>query len=183
MTITDKQIDILESLIVEGIIALTTLPEGKKQYIDRVKKILRVFCKENNESAPDWIELSIPPMHLGSEFSNQSKNDYYSDLLPQLLNILRELQSQYYNRMQLDEIRKQTAESSNQTIEAQKQTLESHKANKWTKCALVISTFAVVVSIVAVCMSTCTRSIKIDETQYQEIIQHCLADSAIVTDA
>ena len=37
MTITDKQIDILESLIVEGIIALTTLPEGKKQYIDRVK--------------------------------------------------------------------------------------------------------------------------------------------------
>ena len=45
MTITDKQIDILESLIVEGIIALTTLPEGKKQYIDRVKKYYEFFVK------------------------------------------------------------------------------------------------------------------------------------------
>ena len=43
--------------------------------------------------------------------------------------------------------------------------------------ALFISGFAVVVSIVAVCLSTCTRTIKIDETQYQEMKQHCLIDS------
>ena len=178
MTITDKQIDKLDSLILEGIIALTSLQQDQKNYIDKVNNTIKGFCVENGEAFPEWIDLTFPPIYVGDEeHTKQSAKDYYPKLLPHLLNILRELQSQYYSRMQLDEIRKQTDESSKQTIEAQKQTKETQKANKWTKWALFISGFAVVVSIVAVCLSTCTRTIKIDETQYQEMKQHCLIDS------
>lgn len=184
MTITDKQIDKLESLIIEGVIALTYLQQGQKNYIDKVNNIIKGFCVENGEAIPEWIDLTIPPIYVGDEeHTKQSAKEYYPKLLPHLLSILRELQSQYYSRMQLDEIRKQTDESSRQTIEAQKQTIETQKSNKWTIWALVISGFAVVVSIVAVCLSTCTRTIKLDETQYKEMKQHCLVDSIITRDS
>lgn len=157
MTITDKQIDKLDSLIIEGINALTSLQQGQKNYIDKVNNTIKSFCVENGAAIPEWIDLAIPPRYVGDEEqTEQSAKGYYPKLLPHMLNILRELQSQYYSRMQLDEIRKQTDESSKQTIEAQKQTKEIQKANKWTKWALVISGFAVIVSIVAVCLSTCT---------------------------
>ena len=178
MTITDKQIDKLDSLIIEGIIALTSLQQGQKNYIDKVNDTIKGFCVENGEAIPEWIDLTIPPIYVGDEEqTKQSAKEYYPKLLPHLLSILRELQSQYYSRMQLDEIRKQTEESSRQTVEAQKQTKETQKANKWTKRALGISGVAVVVSIIAVCLSTCTRTIKIDETQFQEMKQHSLIDS------
>ena len=184
MTITDKQIDKLDSLIIEGIIALTSLQQGQKNYIDKVNDTIKDFCVENGEAIPEWIDLTIPPIYVGDEeHTKQSAKEYYPKLLPHLLSILRELQSQYYSRMQLDEIRKQTDESSRQTIEAQKQTEETQKANKQTVKALIISGLAVVVSIAAVCLSTCTRTIRVDESQYQEIKQHCLIDSAIMKDS
>ena len=174
MKITDNQIDRLDSLLIEGIVSLSSLPKGKNEYIDKVKNVIKGFCTENGESFPDWIDLTIPPRFVGNdERTKQSEKDYYPDLLPHFLNMLRELQAQYYSRMQLEEYRKQTHESSRQTIEAQKQTKEAQKANKWTVLAITISGFAVVVSIVALCLSTCTRTIKVDETQYQEIRQHC----------
>lgn len=173
MTITDEQIEKLESLILEGIATLSSLQQSKRNYIDKAKDIIKELCNENGEVIPDWIDLAIPPIYVGDEDrTEQAANDYYPNLLPHFLNILRELQSQYYSRMQLDEVRKQTEESSKQTKEAQKQTAETQKANKWAKWALVISGIAVVVSIVAVCISTCTQTVKVDETQYQEIKQH-----------
>ncbi len=183
MTITDKQIDILDSLLIEGVASLSSSPKGKKEYIDKAKNVIKSFCTENGEPFPDWIDLTISPVFIeNDELTKQSEKGYYPDLLPHFLNILRELQSQYYSRMQLEEFRKQTYESSKQTIEAQEQTKEAQKANKWTVLAIVISGFAVVVSIVALCLSTSTRTIKVDETQYQEIRQHCLIDSSVKRD-
>ena len=183
MKITDNQIDRLDSLLIEGIVSLSSLPKGKNEYIDKVKNVIKGFCTENGESFPDWIDLTIPPRFVGNdERTKQSEKDYYPDLLPHFLNMLRELQAQYYSRMQLEEYRKQTHESSRQTIEAQKQTKEAQKANKWTVLAITISGFAVVVSIVALCLSTCTRTIKVDETQYQEIRQHCFINSVVMRD-
>jgi len=180
MTITDEQINKLDTLIIEGIVVLSSLQQGKKNYINKVQDIIRSFCIGNGETIPDWVDQAFPPIYIGDEeHTNQATKDYYSELLLRLLNVLRELQSQYYSRKQLDEIKKQTNESSKQTVEAQKQTIETQKANKWTKVAVVISGVAVVVSIVAVCFSTCTRTVRVDETQFQEIKQHCLVDSGI----
>ena len=119
MKITDNQIDRLDSLLIEGIVSLSSLPKGKNEYIDKVKNVIKGFCTENGESFPDWIDLTIPPRFVGNdERTKQSEKDYYPDLLPHFLNMLRELQAQYYSRMQLEEYRKQTHESSRQTIEA-----------------------------------------------------------------
>ena len=37
MKITDNQIDRLDSLLIEGIVSLSSLPKGKNEYIDKVK--------------------------------------------------------------------------------------------------------------------------------------------------
>lgn len=182
MTITEKQINELESLIIEGIIVQNSLIQTKKNYIDKAQCVLKGFCQENHETIPVWIEIITPPVFVGdTESSQQTAKTYYSDLFPYFLNMLRELQSQYYKRMQLHECQEQTSEShtqsseiKEQTKEVQKQTIEAQKANKWTKWALWISILAVFVSIVAVCVSTYTRTIKIDETQYNDIKEHCL---------
>ncbi|MBR1889136.1 MAG: hypothetical protein IJ816_00685 [Alloprevotella sp.] len=186
MTITDSQIGILESLIIEGEVTLNSTPKGKVNFIEKVKNTIKEFCQNNNESSPNWIDTTIPPVIVGNESltGQAAKEHYYPNILPHFLNMLRELQSQYYMRKQLEEINKQTSESSKQTDEAKKQTEESVKqtaeaktANKWSSCAVIISTIAVVVSICALCLSTCTRTIHMDEGQYQELKQFLMKDS------
>ena len=173
MKITDNQIDRLDSLLTEGIVSLSSLPKERKEYINKVKNEIKVFCTENDEPFPDWVDLSIPTIFIGNdERTKQSEKNYYQDLLPHFLNMLRELQNQYYSRMQLEEYRKQTLESSRQTVEAQSQTKEAQKANMWTVMALAISGFAVVVSIAAVCLSTGTRTIRVDETPRSRVLYY-----------
>ena len=185
MTITSSQIEILESLILEGEVTLNSTPKGKKNYIERVKNTIKDFCQNNNESYPIWIDTTIPPVIVGNEsLTEQAAKEHYPNILPHFLNMLRELQSQYYIRKQLEEINKQTSESSKQTDEAIKQTAESVKqtaeaktANKWSYCAIIISTIAVFVSICALWLSTCTRTIQMDEDQYQELKQFIMKDN------
>lgn len=50
MKITDNQIDRLDSLLIEGIVSLSSLPKGKNEYIDKVKNVIKGFCTENGES-------------------------------------------------------------------------------------------------------------------------------------
>ncbi len=185
MKITDSQIDKFESLIIEGEVTLNSTPKGKADFIEKVKCTISEFCKDNNESFPNWIAITIPPVNVGDDSSTEkAQKEYYPNLLPHFLNMLRELQSQYYLRKQLEEIQKQTIESSRQTDEAEKQTAESVKqtteaktANKWSSWAVIISTIAVAVSICALCFSTCTRTIHMDENQYQELKQFLMKDS------
>lgn len=185
MTITDNQIGILESLIIEGEVTLNSTPKGKVNFIEKVKNTIKDLCHNNNESSPDWIDITIPPAIVGNEsLTEQAAKEYYPNLLPHFLNMLRELQSQYYMRKQLEEINKQTYESSKQTDEAKKQTAESVKqtaeaktANRWSSWAVIISTIAVAVSICSLCLSTCSRTIHMDEDQYQELKQCLMKDS------
>ena len=187
MTITENQIDELESFITEGICVQKSSPQEKKDYIVRAQSALKGFCHENNEPIPVNIDVITPPVYVGdTERTEQIAKTYYSDLFPFFLNMLRELQSQYYKRMQLDECKKQTeqahtqsCEAKEQTEEARKQTIEAQKANMWTTRAFWLSTFAIVVSIIAICVSTCSRTIKIDETQYNEIKEHCLKEKQL----
>ncbi len=170
MTISENQIDILESLILEGEIKLKSLPKVKQDFIVKVKNTLGDFCKENEESFPAWLEITIPPTYIGNdELTQEAKTSYHPELLSHILNMLCELKSQYYMRMQLKESVRQTYEATQQTQEAKYQTQEAHEANRKTCIALAISSFAVVVSIFAVCLSTCTRTIKIEDAQYNEI--------------
>ena len=170
MTITDNQIDILESLILEGEIDLKSLPKVKHDFIVKVKNEIKNICMENEESFPGWLEITIPPVHIGNEkLTEENRLSYYPELFSHILCMLRELQSQYYMRKQLVESEKQTHEAVRQTQEAKKQTKEAHEANRKTCIALTISSFAVIVSIFAVCLSTCTRTIKVEDAQYKEI--------------
>ena len=184
MKVNENQIDELESLILEGEIALNSVPKGKTEYVNKVKGTIKRWCDEDNGTYPDWVDLTIPPIYVGNdELTQEAATEYYPNLLPNFLNLLRELQSQYYKRKPLEEINKQTSESSKQTDEAVKQTAEAVKqtteaktANKWSFWAVVISTIAVAVSIFALCLSTCSRTIHMDETQYQELKQLLMKD-------
>lgn len=182
MTIKNNQINEIETLLIEGEIALSSLPIGQKKFIDKVKEIIKKFCRENNEQIPDWVDYTIPYVSVSNEErTEQEIASYYIKLLPHFINVLRKLQFDYYNRMQLEESKKQTTEAFKQTQEARNQTFEAQRANKWAKKAFIISVFAIAVSIVAICTSMQIRTIQFNNDQFQEIKDLLVNDSILVS--
>jgi hypothetical protein len=143
---------------------------GKQRYTEKVKETIIGFCHENGEPEPNWAYCSIPPVTLSDDMqTEQDVQAFYSKLLPYLLNMLCELRTGYYLSKQLEESHQQTLEAHQQTRESEKQTEEAIKANKKTTIALWFSGIAIIVSILAFAFSTCTRTIKFDESQFHEI--------------
>ncbi len=178
MRINKNQIAEIESLIIEGEVSMHSSREIKRKFIEEVKERLTEFCVENNEQVPAWVVVTNPSRYIkDNQKTEQERQSFYSNLLPLFVNMLKELRSTYYLRMQLEESQKQTLEAKNQTLESEKQTKEAVKANKKTTTALWLSGIAIIVSIFALLVSTSTRTIKFDEYQYQEIKAAVSCDS------
>ena len=180
MKISEEQFKKIEELICEGIIKKQSAPKGKVAFLKEVRDTMISIYRNNNEEEPVWIIcLPSPKTDVGN--TEYKDSDFPDKVLEYTLEMLKHLQSDYYSQKQLqytkvltEEAQKQSYEAKEQTQEVRNQTIEAQKANKWTKWAFWISVLAVSVSIVAVCISTCTRTIKIDETQYNEVKEHCL---------
>ena len=170
MIINDDSFRIIEDLIYEGIVHKNIATKGKKNYTSKVLDILCKIYDENKIEIPDWIRIHMNPYVIGSEVNTaEDDTSYYNNLWNSCLQLLQDLRSSYYTQKQLEESWKQTDEAEKQTSESQKQTEEAKKSNNTAIVALVISGLAVLVAIVAICISQCTHTIHIDDSQYNEV--------------
>lgn len=179
MKINDESFKRIEDLICEGIVCKNNATEGKKNYTSKVLNTLCEIYEENKIETPDWIRTQMNTIVIDPEVRTaEDDTSYYNNLWDYCLQLLQDLRSSYYNQKQLEESRNQTDEAEKQTYESQKQTEEAKKSNNTAVKALVISICAVVVSIFAICISQCSRTIHIDNTQYDEI-KTILQDSIV----
>ena len=179
MRINDDTIKVIENLICEGIVCKNRAAEGKKHFVGNALSTLCRIYEENDLEIPDWIRTQMNGCKIGLEVKSvEDDTSYYNHLWDYSLYLLQDLRSSYYNQKQLEESRNQTDEAEKQTYESQKQTEEAKKSNNTAVKALVISICAVVVSIFAICISQCSRTIHIDNTQYDEI-KAILQDSIV----
>lgn len=179
MIINDESFKRIENLICEGIVCKNRATEGKKQFVGNALSILCKIYEDNKAAIPDWIRTQMNTFVISSEVKTaEDDTSYYNSSWENCLQLLQDLRSTYFAQKQLDESKKQTSEAEKQTSESQKQTEEAKKSNNTAVKALIISICAVVVSIFAICISQCTRTICIDNTQYDEL-KTILQDSIV----
>ena len=181
MRINDDTIKVIENLICEGIVCKNRAAEGKKHFVGNALSTLCKIYEENDLEIPDWIRTQMNGCKMGLEVKSvEDDTSYYNHLWDYSLNLLQDLRSSYYAQKKLEECKKQTSEAEKQTLEAVSQTKEARKSNNTAIGALVISGFAVIVAIAAICVSQCTQTIHMDDSQFDEV-KTILQDSIVKT--
>lgn len=67
MTIKDKQIERIETLIEKSHTIQGVALEGKKNYLTEIQDVLYSICVENKEEVPLWVYLlQTAPVKIGS---------------------------------------------------------------------------------------------------------------------
>lgn len=130
MRLNEKQINILSSLISEGITTQKNATEAKKKYLEEVKKVLISMFNEDNVEIPYWVELlDVPVIYIGKD-DNQIDPSFPDNYVNQTVQLLKDIRSEYYLEHQLQ---------------------ESHKQTRWTFFAFIVSLGALLATIINSC--------------------------------
>lgn len=130
MWLNEKQINIISSLISEGITTQKNATEAKKKYLEKVKKVLISMLNENNVEIPYWVELlDVPVIYIGNG-DNQIDPSFPDNYVIQTVQLLKDIRSEYYLEHQLQ---------------------ESHKQTRWTFLAFIVSLGALLATIINSC--------------------------------
>lgn len=130
MRLNEKQLNILSSLISEGINTQKNTTEAKKKYLDKVKKVLISMFNEVNVEIPYWVEfLDVPVIYIG-EGDNQIAPSFPDHYVIQTVQLLKDIRTEYYLEHHLQ---------------------ESHKQTRWTFLAFIVSLGALLATIINSC--------------------------------
>lgn len=173
MEIRENQIQKINELINEGLVCQSFAIEGKKKYIEKVQQWLGEVCNENKESVPFWVWLiSVPKIHIRSgEDYVENGEQFYSDRLKLCMQQLEDLRLNYYQRLELEYNREQAKNAQNSL--------------KYTQKSLRISIYGLIISIIVpilisiITITCCTSSVKLDNSQYQDLKSILINDSLI----
>ena len=130
MILNKKQINVLSSLISEGITTQKGATESKKKYLDKVKNVLISIFNESNIEIPYWVELLDAPVIYIGEGDNQIDPSFPDNYVMQTVQLLKDIRTEYYLEHQLQ---------------------ESHKQTRWTFFAFIVSLGALLASIINSC--------------------------------
>ena len=130
MILNKKQINVLSSLISEGITTQKGATESKKKYLDKVKNVLISIFNESNIEIPYCVELLDAPVIYIGEGDNQIDPSFPDNYVMQTVQLLKDIRTEYYLEHQLQ---------------------ESHKQTRWTFFAFIVSLGALLASIINSC--------------------------------
>lgn len=164
MEIREDQIQGIKELIKEGLACQSFAIEGKKKYIEKVQQWLGEICNENKESIPLWVWfLSIPKIYIRSgENYIENGEQFYNERINLCIQQLEDLRLSYYLRKELEYNREQI---------------------KYTRKSLRISIYGLIASIIVptlisiITTTCCTSSVKLDNSQYQDLKSILINDS------
>ena len=130
MMINEKKINVLSSLISEGITTQKRTTESKKKYLAKVKNVLISMFNEDNVEIPYWLELlDVHVIYIGED-DNQIAPSFPDNYVIQTVQLLKDIRSEYYLEHQLQ---------------------ESHKQTRWTFLAFIVSLGALLATIINSC--------------------------------
>lgn len=158
---TNKQLEQINSLICEGIDVQKSTIVAKKNYLNKVVDCFKHLCEENNIDLPLWVEtFTNPVIQVSSNSDVQIDNSYVSSYVIQAVELLKHIESDYYNRQQIDKL-------NDQIVSAKQQVENSRNANCISIAALAIAILIPI--ILAKCVPT---KIELDNTQCETLIEH-----------
>ena len=108
MKVNKEQIDIIISLIEEGESIKNSAIEGKKKYLFNVYNILSSILRNNNDSDSALPEQTCIPKYTVSESGVDVDPNYPETYIDTAIKVLKEIKDNYYDKSQLDELKKQT---------------------------------------------------------------------------
>jgi len=171
MTIKDKQIERIETLIEKSHTIQGVALEGKKNYLTEIQDVLYSICVENKEEVPLWVYLlQTAPVKIGSNGITVDFESFINKQIGYCHGLLKDISSRYY-------IQKNIEASQEQTIEMKKQTRLSKKAYRVSWFAIGVSIVSAFFALFAAYQSTKTTKISLDEKQYNSIYQMISKDS------
>ena len=131
MKLTDKQVSLMSSLINEGLSVQKDSDKTKRHDLKQAISALTAIYEENYEEVPSSIAtMSVPKLFIknGDNKIDPSYPDYYVAVMVQ---ILKDIRSEYYLSQQL---------------------CESHKQTCLTRWAFLVSLVTLLVTIIGSCI-------------------------------